>query len=313
MHKKYFLLSLVLVASGCSKADEKESPGGHQEKLQYIVNQSLNNMVYVEGDTFIMGDFGLLGDDGVWRPYFPPTAEQDKAHEVTLSSYSLASLPTTWEEYDTYRLDTAQPVVTFLYRNDPEEREPYIKIADAYEYILKPALVPWKEAKNYCLWLSKKTELRFDLPTSAQWEFAARNRGATEWLYPTHDGNPVADYAHPYYEIVNQRSKSPAGTRLPPNPLGIYDTAGNGEEWVSDWYSETYYGENPKVHNPQGPDIGDEKIMRALGTGSLAFSFSRRGTPDVISSPLGAEHDVNALAGFRCAVQSTTPVNKARR
>lgn len=313
MHKIYFILSLVLVASGCSKADEKEDPFGHQDKIQHIVIQSLDNMIYVEGGTFIMGDFGSVGDDGVWRPYFPATAKQDKAHEVTLSSYSLARYPTTWEDYDTYRLDSAQPVVTFLYRKAPEEREPYIQATDAYEYFLKPALVPWQEAKNYCLWLSEKTDLLFDLPTSAQWEFAARNRGAKEWLYPTHDGKPVTDYDHPYYEIVNQRFKSPVGTRLPPNPLGIYDTAGNGEEWVNDWYSETYYKENPKAHDPQGPDTGDEKVMRALGTGSLSFSFSRRGTPEVITSPLGAEHNVNALSGFRCAVQSTVPVERANR
>ncbi|MCS5961430.1 formylglycine-generating enzyme family protein [Klebsiella pneumoniae subsp. pneumoniae] len=33
-----------------------------------------------------------------------------------------------------------------------------------------------KQAKDYCQWLGQKSGKRIDLPTEAQWEFAARSR-----------------------------------------------------------------------------------------------------------------------------------------
>lgn len=79
--------------------------------------------------------------------------------------------------------------------------------------------------------------------------------------------------------------------------------AGNEEEWVEDWYSETYYRESNGVKNPTGPLEGTKKEVRSLEVGSLSFSFSRRAMPAVLSN--GSV----ALAGFRCAVQSPEPIH----
>jgi len=87
------------------------------------------------------------------------------------------------------------------------------------EYILKPALVPWK--KQELLLLPFKKIRASDLITYIRnnWEFGGpESRRPPSGLNPTSRWKPSWPIiAHPYYEFVNQRSKSPAGLELPPN------------------------------------------------------------------------------------------------
>ena len=107
----------------------------------------------------------------------------------------------------------------------------------------------------------------FDLPTEAEWEFAARGgRNSGKYKYSGsdnldyvawHDGNS-GSRTHP----VGQKAK---------NELGLYDMSGNVWEWCKDW-KDSYpsYAQT----NPTGPTSGSLRVSRG-GSWCYSARFSR--------------------------------------
>jgi formylglycine-generating enzyme required for sulfatase activity len=73
--------------------------------------------------------------------------------------------------------------------------------------------------------------------------------------------------------------------------------AGNMWEWVNDWYSSGYYSVSP-FNNPQGPAIGDNKVVRggSWGVSNIALCVASRGP----FNPMVR----NIHFGIRCAAPS---------
>jgi len=118
--------------------------------------------------------------------------------------------------------------------------------------------VSWDEATAFCDWLSKKTGLRFTLPTEAQWEYACRGGGTSPLWYGTLDDDfsrsanlsdatgHTVDYPHvptalpPWRPAETRfddgwRVSAPVGT-FQPNPWGLCDMHGNVAEWTRSTY-----------------------------------------------------------------------------
>lgn len=262
-----FLFSLTTLLYACNDGGSVNDDDVMQHRLVHLENRALDDLVFIEGGSFTMGDFGAVGEDGVWRPFFPPTIKENTPHEVTLSNYSLSRYKTTWQDFDTYLVVNNLPVTERSYQ-DHLQRMPFDKNGSSQFFVEKPARATWQEAKNYCEWLGLRTGLPMDLPTSAQWEFAGRNRGSTDWVFSTHDGKPLRLHSDLYERVAEGPEFVPIGSRLPPNPLGIYDMADNGKEWVNDWFSDTWYQENPVITDPKGPAEGAKRTVR-----NLDFSF----------------------------------------
>jgi len=118
--------------------------------------------------------------------------------------------------------------------------------------------VAFEDAEAYAKWAGK------ELPTEAEWEFAARGGlDAAEFAWGSEfmpDGKPMANTwqgEFPWQNLVEDGYEwtAPVGM-FPPNGYGLYDVAGNVWEWTTDWYQD--HGRIAKacctLDNPRGGD-----------------------------------------------------------
>lgn len=280
------------------------------EGVADLVERTLDNMVYVEGGSFMMGDIGYevpeSDPDGAWvtmedgqRSYRKPfgcSASCYPVHKVTLTGYYLYKYEVTYGEYDVYSQTHDLPLVYEEDRGDTEEW-----IVPEQPVVLG---VNWHQAQAYCQWLGELTDLPVDLPTEAQWEYAARSRGkAVSFATDNGEMEPGRNYrpkGHHYYP-------DPPGT-YPPNPLGLYDMTGNVNEWVRDWYDPLYYEKSPEL-NPQGPADGALHNIRKVSRG-----FGRANSnwyANLVFRRIADKPDTDGGGnGFRCAIHSDQPLPK---
>lgn len=237
---------------------------------------STEGMVLVRGGKFIMGD-----DEGF--------SHESPAHEVVVSDFYMDAHEVTNAEF-------ARFVEATGYQTDAERwgwsvaYEPGIegdvRAPQAQWWVKKDGAdwrhptgpgssiegkddhpvvqVSWNDAQAYCEWAGKR------LPTEAEWEYAASGGGQGEGDYPWGEefspgGKFMANTWQGFFPTEDSGADghlglSPVGS-FPPNPLGIYDIAGNVWEWCGDWYDPRYYAASP-AENPQGPASGEEKVMR---------------------------------------------------
>ncbi|KHS43010.1 hypothetical protein RN38_18665 [Hafnia paralvei] len=271
-----FLSFTIVILSGCDqKAANTETDNSREAELNTIIHKVKSELVYVKGGEFLMGDFG----EQYGKEHLPYDANPDSKplHKVELTSYSISKFKVDNSEYKNYLRFVGSGGREITEASGLKEMwEEYSSMDNT------PAHVDWHEADAYCQWLAKVTHLPFSLPTEAQWEYAARNRGQYV-IVPTDDGTirienrkginittsmDRENYSRNTGSSLGILSPMPGDFR-PPNPLGVYDMAGNGWEWVKDWYDPEYYSYSP-INNPQGPDKpifkgsdgNYEKVMR---------------------------------------------------
>jgi hypothetical protein len=105
---------------------------------------------------------------------------------------------------------------------------------------LPATFVSWNQALAYTRWLSAQTGKRYRLPSEAEWEYAARAGTSTPYWW----GRPLGENnAHCFAceSGLDPRKPTQVG-RFKPNAYGLYDTAGNVEEWVHDCFHANYQG-----------------------------------------------------------------------
>ena len=187
-------------------------------------NCPLTGMIFlwIPGGLFRMGALSGGSDE---RP----------VHEVELDGFWLGKYPVTQKEWSK------------VMRRTPSQ----YKKGDNYPV----GNISWNDVQEYIGALNMRSNEHYRLPTEAEWECACRSGGKRERYSGGDNVDRVA-----WYSANSHGSTHPVGQK-DPNGLGLYDMSGNVWEWVSDWYSETYYAHSPRK-NPQGPATGPYKVKR---------------------------------------------------
>ncbi|TAJ08686.1 hypothetical protein DMA11_21040, partial [Marinilabiliaceae bacterium JC017] len=87
-------LSLCLV-TGCRAQNISD------EERQWLIDKTKEDLVFVEGGTFLMGDVGYIDQNGR-EQLFSGDPETLPVHKVTLDSYSMQRYEVSIKEFDIY-------------------------------------------------------------------------------------------------------------------------------------------------------------------------------------------------------------------
>ncbi len=186
------------------------------------VNDTLSfHMMDVKGGTFTMGDDN--------------TSNASPAHQVTLSDYYIGQTEVTQALWKAVMGDIPTG------NKNPSYPVGYVSYADCQNFIAK---------------LNNLTGLYFQLPTEAEWEYAAMG-GNRSHGYIYSGSNTIDDVA--WYDQNSGNKLHHVGAKQP-NELGIYDMSGNAWEWCADYHGK-YTAENQI--NPQGPATGTDRVIRS--------------------------------------------------
>ena len=176
--------------------------------------------------------------------------------------------------------------------------------------------VAWEDVEAYARWIGK------ELPTEAEWEFAARGGiDGADFVWGndfTPRGTHMANTWQGEFPWQNLKTDGFDGTApvgsFPANGYGLYDMAGNVWEWTTDWFQEHHQveraccgslnprgGESETSYDPRQPNIRIPRKVMKGGSYLCAPNYCRRYRPAArMPQPIDTS---TCHLGFRCIVR----------
>jgi formylglycine-generating enzyme required for sulfatase activity len=159
----------------------------------------------------------------------------------------------------------------------------------------------YHDALAYAAWAGK------ELPTEAEWEYAARG-GLEQKLFPWGDelepeGEHRCNVWQGQFPSDNTAADGYVGTcpvtAFPPNAYGLYSMVGNVWEWTNDWFGVRH----PKheTTNPRGASHGTDRVMKG---GSFLCHESYCNRYRIAARTKNTPDSTTSNIGFRCVRRS---------
>jgi sulfatase modifying factor 1 len=302
-------------------------------------------MVWVEGGTFRMGSdrhypeeapAHLVRVEGFWIDRTPVTNRYFREFVKATGYVTLAEIPPDPKDYPgalPHMLRAGSLVFSppkgpvdlsdwsqwWQFKFGADWRRPYGPRSSISGLNEHPAVhIAYRDAEAYARWAGK------ELPTEAEWEFAARGglEGA-EFAWGDEfapGGRQMANtwqggFPHENTRLDGYERTSPV-TAFPPNGYGIHDMVGNVWEWTTDWFSAQHEAEPSKPccipENPRGgredqsydpcqPQIRIPRKVIKGGSHLCAPNYCRRYRPAARhAQPVDTS---TSHVGFRCVVR----------
>ena len=297
-------------------------------------------MVLLAGGTFMMGSNQHYPEeapahrvtvDGFWIDIEPVTNAKFSRFVTATGYVTLAERPANPADYPgakaellapssvvfvkpRHRVDLGNPYNWWQYVRGADWRHPLGAESSIEGLERHPVVhVAYEDVEAYCKWAGS------ELPTEAEWEFAARGGlDGAEFAWGDEiepNGKIMANTWQGEFPIINLlkdgfERTSPVGT-FPANGYGLYDMIGNVWEWTSDWYqphseiSKSCCGSiNPKggkantSYDPRMPSIQIPRRVMKGGSHLCAPNYCRRYRP---AARMGQPVDTSTShLGFRC-------------
>ena len=247
--------------------------------------QSMPNMIWIPGGTFRMGSDKHYPEEapvhrvtvsGFWIDRTPVTNRQFKQFSRATGHKTFAEIPPDPKNYPgalPHMLYAGSLVFTpprhpvdlknfgewWRYLKDANWRHPYGPKSNIHGLDNHPVVhVAYSDALAYAKWAGK------ELPTEAEWEYAARGGlDSAEFAWGdqfTPGGRHLANTWQgnfPHENLCEDGfDRTSPVTAFPPNGYGVHDMIGNVWEWTTDWWSAKHQADAPKAccvpENPRG-------------------------------------------------------------
>ena len=260
---------LVSILISSPDPDDTEAPIADSSSLHLTYDNATNSIIYGNHSYKMMYIDGGSFDMGATPEQVSESYDYEKpVHKVTLSSYRIGAT------------EVPQWLWVAIMGNNPSHFK-----GDN----LPVERVSWNDCRDFISILNSLTGKNFNLPTEAQWEYAARG-GSQSRGYKYSGGDNLDAVA--MYDGNSGGKTHPVATKHP-NELGLYDMSGNVWEWCRDWYVD--YDKSSQT-DPIGQSSDGNRVCRG-GSYSISARSCR-----IASRGLTSPGDHCDYLGFRLAL-----------